>query len=99
MAKKVKASEHDYHKINEKRSNLGKEINRIENTFNHSIEHVKEFLDNQIDFSLVRQQAMEKVYKQELIDKQNEEKKSERKIKLAVKNKNQFEGTKNLIKT
>ena len=35
---------------------------------------MKEFLDNQIDFSLVRQQAMEKVYKQELIDQQKEEK-------------------------
>jgi hypothetical protein len=35
---------------------------------------VKEFLDNQIDFSLVRQQAMERVYKQELIDQQNAEK-------------------------
>jgi hypothetical protein len=64
---------------------------------------VKEFLDNQIDFSLVRQQAMEKVYKQELIDKQNEEKKNEKKVKMemAIKNKSssQFEEVKSLIKT
>ncbi len=64
---------------------------------------MKEFLDNQIDFSLVRQQAMEKVYKQELIDKQNEEKKNEKKVKMemAIKNKSssQFEEVKSLIKT
>ncbi len=50
---------------------------------------------------MVRQQAMEKVYKQELIEKQNEEKKYEKKIKLAIKNKTsgQFEGAKSLIKT
>lgn len=45
----------------------------LENMLYQSINHVSRFLHNQIDFSHIRQQAMQKVYKQELIEQQEKE--------------------------
>ena len=52
---------------------IGDQIDTIEGLLHHSINYISRFLDNQVDYAVVRNQAIQKAYKQELIDKQNEE--------------------------
>ena len=56
-----------------KKNSIGDQIEIIEGLLNHSVNYVTRFLHNQVDYAVVRNQAIQKAYKQELIDKQNEE--------------------------
>ena len=65
----------DYKKLRETRQTLGETIEKIEENFRESIDEVTEFLDEQksIDYEKMRQQAMQKVHKEELIQQQQQE--------------------------
>jgi hypothetical protein len=69
----VKFSENNYVSLNEKKNSIGDQIETIEGLLHHSINYITRFLNNQVDYAVVRNQAIQKAYKQELIDKQNEE--------------------------
>lgn len=65
----------DYKKLDDTRHNLGETIEKIEENFRESINEVSEFLDeqNSIDYDKMRQQAMQKVHKEELIAAQKQQ--------------------------
>ena len=69
----MKFSENNYVSLNEKKNSIGDQIETIEGLLHHSINYITRFLNNQVDYAVVRNQAIQKAYKQELIDKQNEE--------------------------
>ena len=54
--------------LNMERLKNRERLDAIGEMLNESLGNVSNFLSNQIDFSLVRQQAMEKIHKQELIE-------------------------------
>lgn len=55
------------------RENVGDQIESLEGMLHKSISHVSNFLLNQVDVSKIKQAAIQKVYKQELIEKQEQE--------------------------
>ena len=59
--------------MNDKKNTVGDQIEVIEDLLRHSVNYINRFLHNQVDFSVLRNQAIQKAYKQELIDKQNKE--------------------------
>lgn len=69
--------------MNLTRDSLGNEIEKIETSFNESIQEVTEFLDSQqnIDYAKLRQQAMQKVHKEELIEQQQHQQRNNTKLK------------------
>jgi hypothetical protein len=62
--------EKDLHDLDRERNEVGNKLESIENFLYNTVNYMTDFLDNQTDFSQVRQQAMQKVYKEELIEKQ-----------------------------
>lgn len=71
----MRQAEMDYKKLDDTRQNLGETIEKIEENFRESINEVSEFLDEQksIDYEKMRQQAMQKVHKEELIAAQKQQ--------------------------
>ena len=71
----MRQAEMDYKKLDDTRQNLGETIEKIEENFRESINEVSEFLDeqNSIDYDKMRQQAMQKVHKEELIAAQKQQ--------------------------
>ncbi len=67
---KVRHSENDLYHLNDQRIDVGDKIESIQKFLHSSVGYITEFLDNQIDFSQVRQNAIQKVYKEELIEQQ-----------------------------
>lgn len=65
----------DFRKLDETRKSLSEKIDEIEKNFQASINKVTEFLDehNSIDYAEMRQQVMQKVYKEELIAEQQQQ--------------------------
>ncbi len=51
-----------------KKEDVANRIESLEELLHHSVDHISRFLHAQMDFSQVRQHAMQKVYKQELIE-------------------------------
>ena len=76
MIFKVKFNENNFVSLNEKKNSIGDQIETIEGLLHHSINYITRFLNNQVDYAVLRNQAIQKAYKQELIDKQNEERKA-----------------------
>jgi hypothetical protein len=74
---KVRHSENDLYHLNDQRIDVGDKIESIQKFLHNSVGHMTEFLDNQIDFSQVRQNAMQKVYKEELLEQQQKQQQAE----------------------
>ena len=56
--------------MNDEKNGVYDEIENIEGSLNNSCDYITKFLGNQMDFAVLRQQAIQKAYKQELIEKQ-----------------------------
>jgi hypothetical protein len=61
----------------------------LEDSFQGSVERITDFLNNQMDFSLVRQQAMQKVQREELEEEFKKKSASNKKTKVNFKLENQ----------
>ena len=62
--------------MNDKRNEVGDKLKSLEHFLYSSIDYMSEFLDNQNDFShQIRQNAMQKVYQEELLEQQQQQQK------------------------
>lgn len=66
-------SNKNYCDLSDETDQVGDQIESLEGLLNNSVNYVSRFLHNQIDFSQVRQLAMQKVHKEELIEQQNKQ--------------------------
>jgi hypothetical protein len=66
----VRNSENELYHLNDQRIEIGDKVESIEQFLHTSVDYMADFLENQIDFTQVRQNAMQKVYKEELLEKQ-----------------------------
>lgn len=73
MCYQVKNGEKNYFDLKEERECIGDEINSLEDLLKQSTSHMAKFLEKQTDFEQVRQKAIQKVIKQELIEQQQAE--------------------------
>ena len=75
----VRNSESKYAQLNNKKEENADKIDSIEEMFHATIGHITKYLQNEMDFSKLSKQAMNKVVKEELIEENeaNEDKKSQ----------------------
>ena len=62
----VEFGKQNFNKLDSQTTNNNEKLFGLEDSFHGSVERITDFLKNQMDFSLVRQQAMQKVQREEL---------------------------------
>jgi hypothetical protein len=70
----VEFGKHNYDKLNSETSENNEKLFLLEDSYHDSVDRITDFLKNQMDFSLVRQQAMQKVQREELEEEYNAKK-------------------------
>ncbi len=85
----VQYGEQNFKKLDTQTNVNNEKLFGLEDSFQGSVERITDFLKNQMDFSLVRQQAMQKVQREELEEEFKKKSASNKKTKVNFKLENQ----------